>query len=239
MMHICRLLALLFLLISCATQRPEGVTEAEVLYRESEQFIKAERFLLATEKLHTIKTHHPYSVYAAQADFLLAEILFLQGNYAEAAANYLMFRDLHPRFERMEYVIYQIAQSYYKQLPSTHDRDLSSAHDAIRFFREIQALYPKGKYAIEAEERCNELKDLLQKKEFYVANFYYNTEVYDAAFYRYNTIYKNFPQSKEAILGALKSLYQDKKKEECLNFPTGEFSTSKEIQKIKKRCSTI
>ena len=74
------LLFILIVLAGCSSDKPDGRTEAEVLYKEAEELMKSERYILATEKLNTIKTQHPYSFYATPAELLQADILFLQEN---------------------------------------------------------------------------------------------------------------------------------------------------------------
>ncbi len=52
-------LVLLLLVIACASDDPKGKSEAEILYKEAEELMKAERYILATEKLNIIKTQQP------------------------------------------------------------------------------------------------------------------------------------------------------------------------------------
>ena len=87
------------------------------------------RYLLATEKLNQLKNQYPYSFYATPSELMLADILYKQENYVEAAASYLLFKEFHPKHEKIAYVIYKIAESYYEQIPETYDRDLQPAFE--------------------------------------------------------------------------------------------------------------
>ena len=40
--------------LSCSSKRPKGQTEAEILYKESKQFMEDGQYLLAIEKLNKI-----------------------------------------------------------------------------------------------------------------------------------------------------------------------------------------
>ncbi len=184
------LFALVFA-VACSSSRPEGKTEAEILYKEAQALVEDGKYLMATEKLNTLKAQHPYSYFAKYAELLLADVLFAQENYAEASAAYILFRDFHPKFERIEYVIWKIAESFQKQLPSTHDRDLSTGLEAIKYYREIADKYPSGEYAPQARNKVIECENMLRDKEKYIADFYFKTEVYDSARYRYLDIIKN------------------------------------------------
>lgn len=211
----------LSLLSSCSTPRPEGQTEAEVLYLEAKEQFERRRFLLATERLNLLRSRYPYSFYAAPAELLQADILFEQGSYAEAAAAYSLFRDFHPRHERIAYVVYRIAESYYQQIPSTYDRDLQPAREAITFYRELINRFSESEYAQQARDKILEAEEMLKNRERYVADFYFRTKVYDSAKFRYKEILANFSDKDlrdEAMLRIVESSYRLKEFDECQNY---------------------
>ncbi|MEX1099820.1 MAG: outer membrane protein assembly factor BamD, partial [Bacteriovoracaceae bacterium] len=137
----------LFILVGCATEKPEGKTAAEVLYKEAQNLMDDGRYLLATEKLNQLKNQYPYSFYATPAELLQADILFEQENYVEAAAAYLLFKDFHPKHDKMPYVIFKIAESYFEQIPDTFDRDLQPAFEAIKYFKELVFRFPSSDHS--------------------------------------------------------------------------------------------
>jgi len=186
----------LFLFLSCAAERPKGKTEAEVLFKEAKEMIVEGRYILANERLNQLRSQYPYSYYSTHAELLQADILFEQENYVESASAYTLFRDLHPTNKRMDYVNLRIAESYYKQIPSTFDRDLTPAHQAIKYYNELLRNYPGSKLIKDALERIKECQDLIEQKEKYIADFYYKTDVFGAARYRYLDILARFPNNK-------------------------------------------
>lgn len=183
-------LALSVLVISCATKRPEGATEAEVLYKEAQTLMKKSRYIQATEKLNLIRSQYPYSFYATHAELLQADILFAQENYAESAAAYILFRDFHPKYSELGYVVFRISESFYRQLPETFDRDLSAGIEAIKYFNELLTTYSNTEYVKDAQARISQIEDMLEKKEIYIADFYFRTKDYFAAKNRYEDILK-------------------------------------------------
>lgn len=209
----------LILITSCAVKRPTGKTDAEVLYKEALQMVEDKRYILATEKLNTLRSQYPYSFYATGAELLLADILYQQESFVESAAAYILFRDFHPKHEKINYVIWRIAESYYNQIPSTFDRDLSAAQEAVKYYQEILYKYPKFDKAGEAKEKIAEIKDLLVKKQKYIADFYFRTEVYDAAIFRYERILEKF-REEDIRLHSMKrivlSSYEIKDFDKCL-----------------------
>lgn len=182
------LLALTLLVISCATKRPEGQTEAEVLYREAKELVSKSRYIQATEKLNAIRSQYPYSFYATGAELLQADILFAQENYAESAAAYQLFRDFHPKYDQLGYVVFRISESYFRQLPATYDRDLSAGVEAIKYYNELILTYSNTEYVKDAHTRITMIEDMLEKKEIYIADFYFKTKDFFAAKARYQDI---------------------------------------------------
>ncbi len=175
----------MFLVTSCSTKRPSGNTEAEILFKEANQLIEKGRFILANEKLNSIRSQFPYSFYATPAELLQADILFRQENYVEAAASYMVFKDFHPKYKDMAYVVQRIADSYFYQLPSTFDRDLSPGIEAMKYYDLLIKNYGVTQYAAEAKERITKVESMLESKEIYIADFYFRTEDFSASRTRY------------------------------------------------------
>lgn len=188
--------AFLFLVFACSSDKPEGKTEAEILFKEAKELIEAERFILATEKLNQIKTQHPYSFYATPAELLQADVLFEQENYVEAAAAYLLFRDFHPKHEKIPYVVFKIAESYHKQIPDTIDRDLEPAMESLKYYDEVIQKYGDSSYAKDAKKRIEKSKKMLRQKDQYIADFYFKTKEWSAARYWYLDILENHREPK-------------------------------------------
>ena len=232
--------------VSCGTERPSGKTQAEILFKEANELMESERYILATEKLAQLRSKYPYSYYATPSELMMADILFLQENYVEAAASYLVFKDLHPKHEKIPYVMSRVALSYYKQIPSTYDRDLHAAKEAIKYFKQIIDFYSGSAESVDAKKKIKECEELLMDKERYIADFYFRTEVYQAARYRYKTLL-NIPRLKkefifEAFSRILISSLERGKKSECLrdyglfNYEPLSKSEKKKLKSLYKSC---
>ena len=212
-------LLLILLLGSCSSSRPKGSTEAEVLYREAKKLVDSKHYMLATEKINIIRSKYPYSYYSTHAQLLSADILYEQKNYTEAAAAYIVFKDFYPKYKRASYVLSRIADSFYNQLPSTHDRDLNPGYEAIKYYRELVRIYPTSQYAQEAKKKIERCVNMIQEQEKYIADFYFKTKAYDSARYRYLTILENFTANKKirdhAILRVIATSEALKDKKSC------------------------
>lgn len=237
-------LLILLLVISCASDEPEGKTEAEKLYKEAQELIEAERFILATEKLNLIKTQHPYSFYATPAELMQADILYEQENYIEAAAAYLLFRDFHPRHEKIAYVVFKIAESYYKQIPDTIDRDLEPAIEAVKYYDEVIQKYGDSSYRKTAEERIADANRMLREKDLYIADFYFKTKEWSAARYWYLDILERHQDPKtrnHAMLRTVVASFNLKEWQPCLDYAEKyvadvDKEVAQEIKSIKVQC---
>lgn len=229
-------LILLLAAFGCSTERPKGKTQAEVLYKEAQTLMDDGRYILATEKLNQLRNQYPYSFYATPSELMQADILYKQENFVESAAAYLLFKDFHPKHEKMPYVVFMTAESYYQQIPDTFDRDLQPAFEAIKYYREVKLRFPSSKYAKDADKKVKKAEGMIRDKEQYIADFYFKTEVYEAARWRYLHILDNF-QDKDLVNHSMErvilSSYHMKDYEKCDLF-IGKYS-----QKISKKSNEL
>ena len=211
----------LLILGGCSSPRPGGKTEAEVIYKEAQKLMDDGRYLLATEKLNSLRSQYPYSFYATHAELMQADILFKQENYVEAAAAYLLFKDFHPKHPQINYVVWKTAESFYNQTPSTFDRDLTPAHEAIKYYDELLNNYPDSEYSKGGKEKMDKCLEMIRDKEQYVADFYFKTEIYDAARYHYVYILSDFKDDKireHAMRRIIESSFFMNKFDECIKY---------------------
>lgn len=235
----------LVIFFGCGTPKQEGKTDAEILYKEAVYLTEKGRYIMATEKVNQLKTRYPYSFYATHAELLQADILFLQENYIEAAAAYILFRDFHPRHEKMPYVIWRIAQSYFNQLPTTFDRDLSPGYLAIKYFKEVQQKFPGSDRAKQAGEELEKVRDMFKSKEMYIADYYFRTGGYTSAIFRYKKIldqYKDANTVDEAVYRIIESTRIKEDHKSCLNYIDQYYNlvtnrTKKTLNILKEVCS--
>jgi outer membrane protein assembly factor BamD len=172
-----------------------------ILLKEAEDDIESSRYILALEKLQKIKNQHPYSKEAVEAAIRIGDVYFLQESYAEAAATYEAFRDLHPKHPRLAYAAYRVGLAFYSDLPGNHARDLTSGVKAEEAFKEYLAQFPTDENAASAREKLAETRRRLSEKEMYIGNFYFKREKWEAAKGRYQKVvnlYTETPFAEEA-----------------------------------------
>lgn len=195
-----------FAIAGCSSAEKIDSSTPEGAFKLAEQYEKDERFEEAVAKYSDVKNKHPYSRYAILAELKIADVQFVRESYIEAQYAYQTFKDLHPKHPQMDYVTYRLGLSFFNQLPSTTDRDLSLADKAILYFDEVLASYSKSQYAKEAAEKKTEALKMLADKELYIANFYVMKKQYGSALGRFETILRNYANvgeyAQKALYGA-------------------------------------
>jgi len=160
----------------------------QALYDEALEDIQNDRYIMAVEKLRSVRNKFPYSKVATQAHLKMADVYFAQESYVEAAAAYEAFRDLHPKHESAAYASFKIGEAYRKDIPTVISRDLTSAYKAQDALRSFLEQYPQDAEVPKAKVFLQETRDLLASKETYIGDFYYKKGEWDAAKIRYQKI---------------------------------------------------
>lgn len=166
-----------------------------ILMTEVEEDIDSSRYLLAIEKLQLVKNKHPYSKQAIDAALRLADVYYFQENFAEAAASYEAFADLHPKHEKIPYALYRVGLSHYSDAPDLVARDLAPLTRAEEGFKYFIERYPSNEFTADAKLKLADARKRLAEKEMYIAQFYFKREMWEAAKGRYEKILSDFSDS--------------------------------------------
>jgi outer membrane protein assembly factor BamD len=219
-MKFLRLLGILTLtfqvLAGCSSGEKFDLSTPEGAFKQAESFEKDERYEEAITKFSDVKNRFPYSKLALQAELQIADIHYKREAFIEAQNAYQLFKEFHPKHPQSDYVTFRLAMSYFNQLPSTVDRDISVSDKAILYFDELVSTYPKSQYVAEANKHKTEALVMQAQQELYVANFYMRRQQYDSALRRFETVIKTYPGlglDAEALLGAVQSAMRSGEKE--------------------------
>lgn len=166
--------------------------DPEAQFQLAEEAFNDEHYLLALDRYREIKNRFPYHSRATDSDLRIADTYFAQESYIEAASAYEIFKELHPANPKSDYVQYQIAMSFYNQVPSSSARDLGAAYRAIDAFEVLRQRYPRSEYSIKAGNLILECRHKLAEHEEYVADFYFRRNHYLSASYRYTALLSEF-----------------------------------------------
>lgn len=172
---------------ACSTVEKKADTP-EAMFKLAEYYEQEDRLDEAIRRYNEIRQKFPYSPFSIEAELRVADCYYKQENFFEAQLSYQGFRDQYPRHEKADYVTFRIGKSFFGQLPSTSDRDLSAAGPSISHFQELQDLYPQSSYLQEAKETQLKAQNMLAEKAQLVADFYYKRKAYLSALERYEEL---------------------------------------------------
>jgi outer membrane protein assembly factor BamD len=221
--------------------KPVDAATAEGAFELGEKYQKEERFEDAITQFNQVKNKHPYSKLATEAELRIADIHYEREDFIEAQNGYQAFKELHPTHPRIDYVTYQLAMSFFNQLPSTIDRDLQLGQRAILYFDEVSNSHPNSEYASKAKEEKIATLHMLAAKEDYIAHFYLKRDFYQSALGRFEELMQQYPDQgfqAEALYGAAVSAYETKehtKAKEYYEQLLSEFPNSAEAGKARTR----
>ena len=181
----------------CASK---GINESnpKEMYDDANQDIENDRYLLALDKLRIVKSKFSYSSYGALAQLRMGDVYFLQDSFTESAAAYETFVELYPKHEKAAYALFRSGEAYFKDIPSTIQRDMRSAESAINSFTQYLKKFPTGEYVEKAKDMKSQAYNKLAEKEMDVAKFYIHRKKADAAKLRLQKILDQYSESKVA-----------------------------------------
>ena len=175
----------------------------ETLYRDGLARFNKGDYIEAQKKFEELKSSFPDSPpYTVLAELKVGDCHFLKKEYVEAIAAYEEFKKIHPSYEEIPYIQFQIGMSYFNQM-LTLDRDQTPTRKALSSFEYLVASYPPSLFTEKAREKIDVCKKRLADHEFYVGNFYFTHGRFDAAARRFEGLLEKFP----TVPGEDKTLY--------------------------------
>ncbi|MDE7469393.1 MAG: outer membrane protein assembly factor BamD [Desulfovibrionaceae bacterium] len=202
------------LFLGCAAKE-EPVLPLEVLYEQGTQAMQQKKYKLAVKAFKAIRDHYPFSQYAEEAILNLSDSYFLSNQFLQAADSYKEFEMLYPRHKVIPYVMYQIGFCYQSLFISV-DREIDSLVEAKGYYQKLIDIYPNSNYGTKAKEQILTITRKLAERDIYLANFYWRTERYGAAYVRYTEVIEKYPElqdiatyaKKQATISYLKFMEQ-------------------------------
>jgi outer membrane protein assembly factor BamD len=232
------LLTLLF--SSCSSNEKKESETAEAAFAKAKEYEKDESYLQAIDKYNEVKNKFPYSNLAVQAELAIADIRFKEESWPEAQAMYQLFKELHPKHPNIPFVTHRLGLSYFNQLPTTIDRDLGVATQAITTFDEVIARFPNSEYIQEAREKKLSAQKMLAEKEIYIADFYFKKGQWLSALGRYEGVlakHSGYGFDEKALARSVicsQKSKDEKKAKTLLEKLKTSFPNSREIQDTEK-----
>ncbi|WP_417595601.1 outer membrane protein assembly factor BamD [Oceanospirillum sp.] len=195
---------LALMLAGCASdQSAADLAKAErTLYLEARNALEGNNFIRSLELLEALETKYPLGRFSEQA--LLEQIYaqFRNQDYETARATADRFIRLHPRHAQVDYAYYMKGMSSYMagrymleglELIDISERDLGATRDAFSDFDNLLRRFPDSRYAFDARQRMLYIRNVLARREIFIAQFYIRKSGYVAAIKRSQFALENYP----------------------------------------------
>ena len=185
----------LTLLLGCAGKDVKTIEgDPETLYQQGLVRFNKRDYPEALKRFEQLKSSFPDSPpYTTWAELKVGDCHFFRKEYVEAIAAYEDFKKIHPTHEEMPYIQYQIGMAYFNQI-LTLDRDQTFAKKALSSFEYLVANYPPSLFTQKAKEKIEICIKRLADHVFYIGNFYYKHENFEAASLRFQDLLEKFPK---------------------------------------------
>ena len=145
---------------------------AEELFQHARRLQERSYYKEALNHFQQLKSRFLYSRLIREADLAIADIYFAQEEWAKAVQAYGNFSELYPRHPQNDKAVFRLSLSYFHQLPSTEDRDLSLATKALTYLNQYLKSFPNSPYRQSAKEYKREILTLLARQQWMVARFH-------------------------------------------------------------------
>jgi outer membrane protein assembly factor BamD len=167
---------------------------AEGLYEDCEKQIKRGYYVKALELCTKLRNYYRDSPYAVLAELSIGDLHFEKTDYDLARVAYEDFRRMHPRHERMDYVVYRLGMTSYKKSSRVAARDQTETRRAVDTWTNFDSRFPESEYTPEVEELRNKSRNRLARKELRIAEFYEARGDYTAAALRVEGMLRSYPE---------------------------------------------
>jgi len=203
-------------LASCSTVNSS--TSAPVSYSETarqnfdfgETALKAGKYEEAQAYFDYVRNKYPYSKYAADADLKVADALYANSKWLEAADAYDFFIRFHPAHEKAAYAYFRKAKADFSAMPvdfflfpKSYTKDQAATRDALDAIDRFVKQFPKDENVKEAQEMRVKLRSQLASLDMNVAKYYITIRKYKGAATRYEDVINKFEDTPVAAKAML------------------------------------
>jgi outer membrane protein assembly factor BamD len=161
---------------------------AELLYSEKEYQKARDLFAFVYDSFPNDPLGHKAALRVADTYSVKNDVTSL----TEARLRYRDFANRYPNDPDRDYTLLMVGHTYSARKLRA-DRDLSDIQQALGAYQQLVNLYPNSRYMSEAQDRMNDLSELLAQHEWHVAHFYMRNKRYLGALWRLENIRETYP----------------------------------------------
>lgn len=194
------LVLILLVLTACTSTKTIGNDSELQGYSEIQRRYKNHRWDEVEKDVGEFRARYPYSKYTADLELMQADSFFQSRNYMAATATYEDFIRRNPNDSKLDFANFRIAESYDRDSSKDIDRDQSNSEQALEKYKDFIKKFPQSTdYIKRAEARIQVLTKRLANHNFFVAQFYWQQNLYAAALSRYLRIINDYSQFPEMV----------------------------------------
>ena len=190
------LLLLASLLFSCAANKDDEKTNAELAYAKAHKLLKSKSYSEAAEQFEKIDDEFPFSKWAIKGQTMAVYARYKDENYAKLLPVVDDFLRLNPNSEYVPYMIYMKGLTYYNQIPEI-DRAQDNTQQASFIFRELIARFPASDYAADAREKLDFVDEHLAGAKMSVGRYQIKSLNYVGAIVSFREIISRYRQTNQ------------------------------------------
>ena len=169
--------------------------DKETIFDQAEQLYSKKEYQRARELFAFVYDSFPNDPLGHKAALRVADTYSVKNDVTsltEARLRYRDFANRYPNDPDRDYALLMVGHTYSAR-KLRPDRDLSDIQQALGAYQQLVNLYPNSRYMSEAQDRMNDLNELLAKHEWLVAQYYIRNKRYLGALWRLEYIRENFP----------------------------------------------
>lgn len=200
-------LAALVVLEGCAGSGRLRYSGPEEAFERGRALYEQGRYERAAEYLQAVFDFGRAHEWAADAQYLLAQSYYHNGEYILAAAEFSRFSEIYRTDPRVPEAEYWRAMAYYDLSPK-YQLDQSDTQRAIDQFLAFIERFPTHERSDDAVDRIQELRQKLARKQVEAAAMYERRELFEAAALTYERVFDMYSTTRwadDALLGATRA----------------------------------
>lgn len=191
------------MILSGCAEKEFDPNDPEKSYGIAKEPYDDENYEIALTKLGEFKSRFPYSKFAVEAELLIANSHFELDHYTEAALAYENFVKLHPKHPKIDYALFRVGESYWKDAPEEIDREQEYTQKAVTEWEKLIVKMPESPYAKQAKELVAEGKRRIAESIAFIFRFYCKQDLYPACAYRAIQLADEYPEFADLRIEAL------------------------------------
>ena len=174
-------------LISCAGKKEQKIENPEIMYKQAQEAYANEEYAKAATLFSKLEQEFPYSKHTKDGLLKTAYSHFEVEEYEVAATTTKRFLELYPGSKNSDYALHLLSLCYYNRISDAR-RDLATALEAKKYFRELIGRYPDSEYAVDARIKLDFVNNQIAAKDMLVGRFYLEQDQIPAAINRFKNI---------------------------------------------------